>query len=158
MSDLRLADPTYPQRLAALQHEACLSNQQAVACLVMLWDAVELWDDLIDKDKNIDDQDIHRVFTSLMFWLPQNVFFDQNKHYLLPLIMTFINAWHDANELQKSSDMREKQDAWHLKQMGIELIGAFAFLIGGFDHMRNVSIKARNVLRHEPFQEFVKEH
>lgn len=141
----------------ALRQKACLGNTQALLFLASVMDAVEVWDDLIDKDKAVLDQDINRVFINLMFWLPQNAFFDANKSYLLPLIMTCINAWMDSNQLAQSKDTQKLNTAWHLKQMGVELYGAVAFLTGGFDHMRNVSTEAREILAQEAFSDYLKE-
>jgi hypothetical protein len=63
----------------------------------------------------------------------------------------------DANELMKSENRRDKQAAWWLKQMGVELYGTVAFLTGGYNHMREISLQARSVLAHEDFEDFEKE-
>jgi hypothetical protein len=93
-----------------------------------------------------------------MFFMPQNPFFERNKGYLLPIMMTCINAWLDSNDLQKSPVKRDLQAAWWLKQMGVELYGSVAFLMGGFSHMRKISLEARTVLAHEDFADFLQEN
>ena len=77
---------------------------------------------------------------------------------MLRVTIAGINAWMDSNELQKSPVKRERQSAWWLKQMGVELYAAVAYLTGGWTHMRSVSLKARSVLAHESFEAFEKEH
>jgi hypothetical protein len=119
--------------------------------------AVELWDDLIDKDKPVTDSSLNGVFVDLLFWLPQNPFFNAHKAHLLPVIMTCINAWMDSNTLQHADNARARQAAWWLKQMGVELYGTVALLMGGFDHMREVSLQARHVLAHEDFSDYEQE-
>jgi hypothetical protein len=142
----------------ALRAKACGGDAYALAFLSTVMDAVEIWDDLIDKDKPVADTDLNRVFVNLMFFLPQNPFFDRNKAYLLPIMMTCINAWMDSTDLQKSPVKRDLATAWYLKQMGVELYGAVAFLTGGFQHMREVSFEARDVLAHEEFTDFLQEN
>jgi hypothetical protein len=157
MSDPRL----YPEWLAQrddLRTRACRDNVYALQYLGMMMDAVEIWDDMVDKDKPVADADINGVFFSLMLGLPQNPFFDQNKAFLLPITLMCVNAWFDANLLEKSEDIRLRQSAWWLKQMGVELYGAVAYLCGGFEHMRKISQEARVLLMHEDFLTFEKEH
>lgn len=156
MTDRRFS-PEWLVKRDALRQKACLGNQHALVFLATIMDAVEIWDDLIDKDKAVLDEDINRVFINLVFWLPQNTFFDANKSYLLPLLMTCINAWMDSNHLARSEETQKLNTAWHLKQMGVELYGAVAFLTGGFEHMRNVSIEAREILAQEAFSDYLKE-
>lgn len=156
MSDKRLQDG-WIERRDALRARACRNDVNAMLFLSIIMDAVELWDDLIDKDKAVSDETVNRVFINLMFWLPQNTFFTAHKTYLMPLVMTCINAWMDSNDLAQSKTERDLHTAWYLKQMGVELYGAVAFLIGGFDHMRSVSAEMRDVLAHEPFSDYLKE-
>lgn len=157
MSDHRLS-AGWVEKRDALRNKACCGDANALAFLSSIMDAVEIWDDLIDKDKPVSDNDLNRVFVNLLFYLPQNPFFDRNKGYLLPVVMTCINAWMDSTDLQKSPVKKDLAAAWYLKQMGVELYGSVAFLMGGFEHMREVSLEARDVLAHEEFEDFLQEH
>lgn len=157
MSDQRTAEG-WRERRDALRHKACCGNASALSLLSILMDTVETWDDLIDKDKPVEETDINRVFINLLFFLPQNEFFEKNKAYLMPVIMTCINAWLDSNAMQKSHLKHERMWAWALKQMGVELYGAMAFLTGGFAHMREIADEIRQLLAHEAFEDFEKEH
>lgn len=156
MSDPRKQDG-WKERRDALRVRACNGDAQALAFLSMMMDVVEIWDDLIDKDKSVTDSEINAVFVSLLLGLPQNQFFERNKAFLLPILTMCVNAWFDANKLEKADEKRLRQSAWWLKQMGVELYPAVAFLTGGFDHMRTVSQEARVVLMHEDFLDFEQE-
>lgn len=136
----------------------CLQNQNALDFLNCFFDAVELWDDLIDKDVVIEDNHINRVFTSLMFVLPSNPWFMANHAYYQPLIMTSINAFHDANEMCSSDKKHLRNLAFHIRNLGIEIHIATAFLLGGFDHMRKVSREIREFYAFETFEEWESSH
>jgi hypothetical protein len=136
----------------------CLGNQHAVEFLNYFFDAVELWDDLIDKDVTIEDNHVNRVFTSLMFVLPSNAWFVANYTYYQPLIMASINGFHDANEMCKSDKKHIRNLAFHIRNLGIEIIIATAFLIGGFEHMRKVSRDIREFYAFETFDEWENNH
>lgn len=136
----------------------CLQNQNALDFLNCFFDAVELWDDLIDKDVVIEDNHINRVFTSLMFVLPSNPWFMANHAYYQPLIMASINAFHDANEMCSSDKKHLRNLAFHIRNLGIEIHIATAFLLGGFDHMRKVSREIREFYAFETFEEWESSH
>ena len=136
----------------------CLGNQHAVDFLNCLFDAVELWDDLIDKDVEIESNHINRVFTSLMFSLPSNPWFMANYTYYQPLVMASINGFHDANEMAKSDKKHLRNLAFHIRNLGIEIHIATAFLIGGFEHMRKVSREIREFYAFETFDEWESSH
>ena len=156
MTDKRQQDGWLARR-DDLRARACQHDVNAMAFLSIVMDAVEIWDDLIDKDKPVANADTNRVFINLLFWLPQNKFFDLNKAYLLPIIMTCINAWMDSDALKETKEERNLLAAWWLKQMGVELYGAVAFLTGGFEHMRAISMESRSVLAHEDFSDYLQE-
>jgi hypothetical protein len=155
--DQRKVNPEWFAIRDKLAMEACSNDMHAYSWLQSIMDIVEVWDDLIDGDKLVSHKDIHQTFINLMFFIPQNPFFERHKTYLLPIILTCVNAWMDANELAKSENRRDKQAAWWLKQMGVELYGTVAFLTGGYNHMRDISLKARSILAHEDFEDFERE-
>ena len=130
-----------------------LGNESANQFIECFYDAVELWDDLIDKDVFITDDHINRAFTSLMFTLPSNDWFIENRRYYLPLIMTSINAFHDANVLANSEQKRLRNLAFHIRNIGIEVLIATTLLLGGYEYMRKVSREIREFFAFESFEE-----
>lgn len=140
-----------------LRIDAANGDMQAFAYLENVMNAAELWDDLIDRDKPISYEAINLTLFSLMVGLPGNEFFVAHRGYLIPVMITAINAWMDATELERSPVRRLRQSAWWLKQMGVEIYGAVAYLTGGFNHMRSISRRARVILLHEDFEDFEKE-
>jgi hypothetical protein len=133
-------------------------NEDAIQFIYAFFDAVELWDDLIDKDVAIDDAHINQAFGNLMFSLPANDFFIAHRSYFLPLIMMGINGFHDANELCKSDKPHLRNLAFHIRNLGIELIIATTFIIGGYEYMRKVSPEIREFFAFESFEEWELNH
>jgi hypothetical protein len=129
-----------------------LGNQDAIDFIDCFFDAVELWDDLIDKDVPISDDHVNRVFTSLMFTLPSNPWFMAKHQYYRPLIMAAINGFHDANEMCLSDSKKIRNLAFHIRNFGIEIHIATAFLLGGYNHMRLVSREIREFYAFEEFE------
>jgi hypothetical protein len=135
-----------------------MNHQSAIDFINVFFDAVEIWDDLIDKDVPVTDAHVNRVFMNLMFVLPENAWFSAHKNYYLPLIMTSINGFHDANEMCKSDKIHLRNLAFHIRNFGIELYIATAFLLGGYDYMREVSREIREFFAFETFEEWELNH
>jgi hypothetical protein len=150
--------PEWQKQNQINKRDWCLGDQNAIDFLNCFFDAVELWDDLIDKDVPIVDAHVNRVFTSLMFSLPANPWFVANYAYYQPLIMASINGFHDANVMCKSDKKHLRNLAFHIRNLGIEIHIATAFLVGGFDHMRKVSPAIREFYAFETFEEWELNH
>jgi hypothetical protein len=131
-----------------------IQDEWAIRFVLDYSDAVELWDDLIDGDKEIDKQHIMRVFVNMLTVLPFNPFFNQYKPVLMPLISAALNAWIDSTSLEKGSD-NDKAIAYVLRDYMHEIFIYTIFLIRGHDYMRSVSLEVRNFFSsHESLEEY----
>lgn len=132
-----------------------LGNTDAIDCFLLIGQAFEVWDDLIDCDKPVTHADIHGAFLILLFELPGNRFYQAHQHHMRPLLMVGINAWMDANELER--ERSEWSDVWAyaLRDWYFELFNLFTLLIGGFDQMRAVSLEARRFFQAESYTDYV---
>jgi len=74
----------------------------ALRFLDIVYRAIEVWDDIIDRDNSVTDEDVHSAFTALLIELPFNPFFEQHKAALCPMIMVVITSWHAANALPRT--------------------------------------------------------
>ena len=145
--------PEWHQQSIANRRRWFLGHELAMAFIGTFFDAIELWDDLIDKDVVITDDHINRAFIGMLFALPANDWFVANRQHYLPLIMMMINAWHDANKLESSESKRLRNLAFHIRNLGLEIHIATAFLLGGYEHMRQVSPEIREFFAFEDFEE-----
>jgi hypothetical protein len=131
-------------------------DQSAVRFILQLGDVAELWDDLIDQDKPWPAADrVNRVFITALFELTGNRFFTENATYLRPLMFAGLNAWLDSVELEQAEDSWSKTWAYVLRDWYAELVPACAFLVGGFEHMRLVSLEARRFLQAETLEQYL---
>ena len=119
----------------------------AVQFIVQFSDTCELFDDLIDKDKPITDEHIIRVLFVVLTEMPVNPFFEKFKYQLIPVITTGINAWLDANTLEKGSP-NDQVFSYVLRDWYAELIAYVICLTRGRDYMRTVSMDVRTFFTH----------
>ena len=124
-----------------------VKEPHAVDFLLQFGDAAELFDDLIDRDKQIEDAHIIRVLFSTWTELPVNPFFEKFKHQLIPVMVTGINAWLDANILEKGSK-NDQVFAYVLRDWYAELVALVIYLVRGRDYMRQVSVEVRRFFTH----------
>lgn len=120
-------------------------------------DACEVFDDLVDKDKPVTDADLARTLFALLTELPLNPFFDKYKHQLIPVIVTGINAWLDANTLEKGSS-NDRVFSYVLRDWYAELIAYVIYLCRGRDYMRSVSMEVRHFFTHHETLEQYREN
>jgi hypothetical protein len=81
-----------------------IGDASAVNFILSFSDLCEVFDDLIDKDKPVTDDDIIRTLFTALVDIPMNPFFAHYRHQLVPVVITGINAWLDANKLERGSD------------------------------------------------------
>jgi hypothetical protein len=114
-------------------------NQSAVDFMVSLSSIAELWDDLVDKDKELDRNEIDSVFWNALVTLPTNEFFNQHKSFLMPLIIQSINAWQDSVELEKGSK-DDRAYALTLRIISLQIAPMIVMLLRGQEECRRVSV------------------
>lgn len=101
-------------------------------------------DDVIDGDKGpVTDE---RLIASEIEWLlalSGNVFFQQHRALLVPLIVQAFNAWLDSNQWAKAEQHEKRIASDALKGWYHEVVFHTAFLCGGWAHMREVTSQHR---------------
>lgn len=132
-----------------------IGNEHAVRFVLDFSDTCELFDDLIDRDKPLEDGHVVRVLFKVLTEIPVNPFFDQWKAHLVPIIVTGINAWLDANALERGTD-HDKVFAFVLRDWYMELVAFVIYAVRGREYMRAVSMDVRRFFtHHETLQDYM---
>jgi len=113
-------------------------DQDAMAFLMHISNITELWDDLVDKDREIPESEINRAMMAALIYLPCNPFYTKHAAYLTPLMISSINSWQDANTLSGGT-RSQRALAYTLRNMDIQIIQAIIFITQGFDRLRELS-------------------
>jgi hypothetical protein len=133
-----------------------VKDPHAVRFIIDFGDTCELFDDMIDRDKPIEDDHIVRVLFKVLTEIPLNPFFDHYKNQLIPIIVTGINAWLDSNTLENGSD-NDKVFAYVLRDWYMEFVAYVVYLTRGRDYMRDISMDIRQFFTHHETLEEYKE-
>jgi hypothetical protein len=115
--------------------DASCGKAQALYFLSSMYHAIDLWDDLIDRDEEISDERVHATFEFLLVHLPGNQWFLTHVGQLQPVMQAFIISWHTGNE-QKA---RHPEQTYILRQLYFDLITVVAVICGGYDHGKAIN-------------------
>jgi len=93
-------------------------------------------DDLIDGDKEVNDEDLIKAEMDWMVALSSNQFYKAHQSFLMPLLIMSCNTWLDANRWEKGEDAVKRTHSDVLKSQYHEVIFATVYLCGGWNAMR----------------------
>lgn len=132
-----------------------VGDQAAVNYLLDMGEVIEVWDDLIDKDKPLSDERINNVFYILTIKLPQNPFYVAYHQQLTPYLEASYNSFLDSVELEKGSE-QDKMFAYVLRFNSLEWAMAVIRITRGREIARKLSMEVRRFFAmYESFDEYV---
>lgn len=133
----------YAVRVAGAVDLISAGDFAAKAYLQSICFAARLMDDAVDGDRGPVDH--YRLFHVLLVELPANGFFHAHRTTLLPLHSATLNAWQDSDVWLREPGLR-RQHALVFRDYLTELGLTVAYLVGGYDHRRAVSLRVRELL------------
>ena len=125
-------------------------NRDAWEYLSIIAKSSRLIDDMVDEHEQWKREDTYRLAQLLLIELPANNFFHQNKAALLSQHVTSLNAWIDSNDWMVEEGARRNY-ALVIRDQLTELALAVAYLTGGSDNLRKVSLQVRELFLKEEF-------
>ena len=142
-------------RHVPLFNEFLLGNTEAIQFVVRVFRALHVWDDLIDRDKPLTDDEINSVFWDLLVVLPTDPFYTRNIALLSSTLVNAIINWHVANKLERDGDDKDKSIAFILRGAYIDLLSASAFIVGGMQWAQEIGPAIRRWAHEETFDEYM---
>lgn len=106
-------------------------------------------DDLYDKDTEVGQEEIERLFYLLLIDLPTNPFYLANFQALITQHIVIYNAWMDANSWEHEEDLSKLRASMIMRDYVGEIIPLVAFLTGGSKSMREISLTSRELFLKE---------
>jgi len=83
----------------------------AVDWLMMLWNAIQVFDDAADGDP-INPQDLNAAIWDTLVAMPTNDFYVRNAHHLSPMVASMILKWWAANDVESVGRVDERSYMW----------------------------------------------
>ena len=128
----------------------CRGNPLAVQFLEDITEILHLWDDLIDRDKPLQDAAINRTMWKALINLPRNQFYSANFLFLNGLLMTAIINWELATTMERTQvDDNDLPIAFILRSSYVDLVTGVALIVGGREHALEMMLTARRLWHNE---------
>ncbi|MFK4765110.1 hypothetical protein ACI3L3_10090 [Desulfobaculum sp. SPO524] len=132
-------------------------DTDAAALVHMVSHISQVWDDIIDGDRDVPSEAVNRAFWYALVELPRNPFYARHYAKLVPLMASYINAWFDANRFEESGRGHEMHVAFVLRDMAGDIVNMCAYIVGGYDWMRTVSPEIRRMIHDESLGSYLEE-
>ena len=137
------ASASYEERVRRVCALIAGSDLAALGYMQAICYAARLMDDAVDADHG--PVEYHRLFHVLLVELPANAFFQRNRDALIAMHSATLNAWQDADAWLAHQDIR-RQHALVFRDYLTELGLLVAYLVGGYEHRRQISLQVRDLL------------
>jgi len=127
--------------------------QPAIEWLLMVYDAIQVFDDVADGDP-VERKDLNATIWNTLVGMHQNAFFIANSHHLTPLLATMILKWQASDKAERDGLANAKSFMWRagyydLILMAVSLVHGAAFATLHGHHVM--------ALYGETFEDYMKE-
>ena len=129
-------------------------NQDALNMYRMFIDMIHVWDDLIDKDKEVTQDDINRAFMIALAYLPSNPFFRSIQNDVIPMFVAMIHAYQTANHFEKSKDNHGIEIAHGLRYAAGHIIAYAVVVCVGNEKAKDILPELWKDLVNERFDDY----
>jgi hypothetical protein len=133
-------------------------NQDAFQMCQALIDLSHGWDDLIDKDKPVSDNQINHLFLTALVYLPSNPFYRKIQDSILPMWITVVSAYETANHFEKEKDPHGIEIAHSLRYAAGHIIAFAIHVCVGPEKAKQFLPEMWKAAFFERFDEYRKEH
>ena len=146
-------EPSYDKML-----EILAGNQDAVRMMQVIGKWSHIYDDLIDKDKEVTEDQINWVMWELLVGLQLNPFYTANSIILTPIVMSGILNWHAANQIEKIGDLEELRISHSIRYSICDVGMVSMILAGGLEHAKKYARVARLLFQCDTWDHYKSEH
>lgn len=108
------------------------SDTAAIELSFMLLDVAHVWDDLVDKDKQVSTEDIDRAFLYSLQYIPVHKYWSPAMHCMLNSVYL---RWYAANQIETdpNAENDELSKAWMLRAALFDLFELLSLQLHGID-------------------------
>jgi hypothetical protein len=107
------------------------NDSNAVDFCVRLMELVQVWDDLIDRDKAVSGQQINDAFLTALVEIPLNPFYRENVSALAPVVLSAYLQWKAANAMEAGLEVADLEKSFMLRASVLQVWLFSCFLVGG---------------------------
>lgn len=129
-------------RLLELYDTACQGNPDALAFLIAFHGYCHQIDDLIDGETAYNPENLLKVLMTANA-LYSTPFYLQHAWRLQAVVASITNTYADSVAWENSDEKWKSGVADVIRQCGNDMVLVVAFIVGGYNNMRAISLKLR---------------
>jgi hypothetical protein len=127
--------------------------QPAIDWLMMVFDAIQVFDDVADGDQ-VAREDLNATIWNTLVGMHQNAFFNSNSTHLTPLLATMILKWQASDTAERNKRADAKSFMWRAGYYDLVLMVVSLVHGAGFATVHGHHVMA---LYGETFEDYMKE-
>lgn len=135
-----------------------LGNAEAVRFIEIYGDIAEFFDDLWDGDKEVSHDSIRRAMLEVLIELPNDPFYCRHQAFLTPLMISHIQDWLAANELERrcmeAYDDDDLNRSFMLRSSYVSIVQAAVYLARGQEAADFHAVEICDFFLSEPLEEY----
>jgi hypothetical protein len=133
-------------------------NQYALDMAYMMEDISHTWDDLIDKDREVSEDQVNKVFMCCLVYLPTNPFYRNIQDAIIPMWVTVISSYQTANYFEKTKDQHGIEIAHSLRYAAGNILAYAIHVCVGPEKSKEYIPEMWKEVFFERFDDYRKEH
>lgn len=133
-------------------------NQDALNMFRAFVFLLHTWDDLVDKDKDVSENDINQAFLTTLVYLPANPFYRQIQDSILPMWLVVVSSFETANAFERAKDPHGLEIAHGLRYAAGNIIAYAMHACIGPDKAKAYLPEMWKTVFHERFDAYREEH
>jgi hypothetical protein len=120
-----------------------------------LLDVLDVWDDLVDRDKPVCDEQINHAFQTAIFRFAANPFYQQHQLSLLPIMNAAAINWEVATTLERGGQVSDLNIAFILRSSYVDVLVACVGLTCGPQAALAAALLLRSAAHSEGLAQYV---
>lgn len=130
-------------------------HPDAVRMFVDIAQVFHFWDDLIDKDAVITDDEVRLALWKSAVDLPSNPFYRDNFDSLQPMIIRAISNWQVATKFEQEPTPKRLQLAYAIRSDYLNILLHCAYLVGGKEWLDLMAPYVQEHWTHETYDMYL---
>ena len=133
-------------------------NVDAYNMYRMFIDLSHVWDDMVDKDNKLTEDQINNAFLICLVYLPSNPFYQQIQQAIMPMWITVVSAFQTGNKFEKDKDEHGIEIAHNLRYAAGHILAYAVHICVGPEKAKEVLPELWKDVVFERFDDYRKEH
>lgn len=133
-------------------------NVDALNMYKMFIDLSHVWDDMVDKDKELSEDKVNNAFLVCLVYLPSNPFYQRIQRDIMPMWISVVSAFQTGNKFERDKDEHGIEIAHNLRYAAGHILAYAVHVCVGPEKAKEVLPELWKDIVFERYEDYRKEH